>query len=329
MALPLREKNKKLKATPSGEPMAAQVALAKLNKKAKYSMIYSEVGGPHIPQGGVKYHLQGMAVLHGTSSGRNRVFLTTSAKSGKIITGLSTVDKQHYIVDREAMGYDTEDKVHPGGIQIIGHYLVIPIYYKQYSGIEIRDIDNELSIVKQFRTERNPYCVGITTTHDKTGEYYVLAVVTHNKGRRVDIYRTPSGLELKDPKCFFELRWTYKASPKNNDPKKDWNGYANNISLLSDTKGNIYFFGFYNSSQLGTGKNYVDLYHMDLSQPEDKIFRRLGRIRAKTDKGSFRFGGSASVIGTDALEIYACKKNVNDVIIDKRTELIETDLLSA
>jgi hypothetical protein len=269
-----------------------------------------------------------MAVQHGTARGRNRVFLTTSAKGGKIITGLSTVDKQHYIVDREAYGFDTKDKVHPGGIQIIGHYLVIPIYYKQYTGIEIRDIDDKLSIVKRFRTEKNPYCVGITTTHDQTGEYYVLAVVTHNKGRRVDIYRTPSGLELKNPNCDFDLRWTYKASTDNTDPKKDWNGYANNISLVSDSKGNIYFLGFYNTSELGTGKNYVDLYRMDLSQPEDKIFIRLSRIRAKTDKGSFRFGGSASVVGTDSLEIYACERNVNEIIVDKKTELIETDLFS-
>jgi hypothetical protein len=60
MALPPKEKNKKLKATASDEPLAAQVALAKLNKKAKYSMIYSEADGPRIPQGGAKSHLQGI-----------------------------------------------------------------------------------------------------------------------------------------------------------------------------------------------------------------------------------------------------------------------------
>lgn len=86
------------------------------------------------------------------------------------------------------MGYD--EKTHLGGVQVIGHYLVIPIYFKQYTGIEIRDIDNELKIVKQFRTERNPYCVGIATSNDSMGEFYVLAVVAHNKGKRVDIYRT-------------------------------------------------------------------------------------------------------------------------------------------
>jgi len=46
------------------------------------------------------------------------------------------------------MGYD--EKTHLGGVQVIGHYLVIPIYFKQYTGIEIRDIDNELKIVNNL-----------------------------------------------------------------------------------------------------------------------------------------------------------------------------------
>lgn len=209
------------------------------------------------------------------------------------------------------MGYD--EKTHLGGVQVIGHYLVIPIYFKQYTGIEIRDIDNELKIVKQFRTERKPYCVGIATSNDSMGEFYVLAVVTHNKGKRVDIYRTPSNLNLSDPGCFFELRWTFNASSKVEDTKKDWNGYANNISLLSDTRGNVYFLGLFNSSALGIGKNFADLYHMDLKQPEEKIFRRLGRFStSRSLEVGFRFGGSASVVSQDALEIYACARNPAD-----------------
>ncbi len=93
---------------------------------------------------------------------------------------------------------------------------MIPIFNKNYTGIEIRDINDGLSVIKEFRTDRRPYCVGIATTSDDKGEFYVMAVVTDSKGRRVNIYRTPSNLKLKDPSCFFELHWIYNDLPPYN-----------------------------------------------------------------------------------------------------------------
>jgi len=314
MALPAIEKNKKLKATPLGKPMAAQVALKKLRARGKIRLVIESDTGPQIPVGGIKKHLQGIAI-RGT-----RVFLTTSVRGGKIITARATPDRQHFIVKSEPVVFDM--KVHPGGIQIIGHYIVIPVYGKQYTGIEIRDINDGLSVVKRFNTHRKPFCVGVATTNDGAGEFYVLAVVTDSKGRRVDVYRTPSNLLLKDPACFFELRWTYRASPNVKDPKKDWNGYPNNISLLSDTGGNVYFLGLYKTALIG-GKDFADLYHMDFGQPESKMFRRLSRFHARCNPGpAFRWGASASVVGSAALEIYACEKDVQN----KTT--IRTDLFT-
>jgi hypothetical protein len=56
--------------------------------------------------------------------------------------GKATVDKRHYTNETEPVGYETDEKVHPGGIQVIGRYAVIPVFYKDYEGIEIRDIEN-------------------------------------------------------------------------------------------------------------------------------------------------------------------------------------------
>jgi hypothetical protein len=310
MAIPPSEKNKKLKASPPGEPMAAKIALRQLRRRGKVALIISSDSGPQLPIGGVRKHIQGIAIRKGTSS-HSHAFITTNAKGGKIITARSTPDGENYIVEKEPVGFDKKN-IHPGGIQIIGHYLVIPIYNKEYSGVEIRDINDGLSVIKEFRTDRRPYCVGIATTSDDKGEFYVMAVVTDSKGRRVNIYRTPSNLKLKDPSCFFELHWIYKPGPIVNDPKKDWNGYPNNISLLSDKKNNLYFLGFYKTELVG-GKDYADLYHLDLKQPEDKLFKRLSRFHAKCNDGpAFRWGASAFVLGDDTLKIYACEKNVQN-----------------
>ena len=124
---------------------------------------------------------------------------------------------------------------------------------------------------------------------------------------------------------FFELHWTYDART---DPV--WNGYANNISLLSDTKGNVYFLGFYNTSKTGfLGKNFVDLYHMDIEldpdKPERIIFHRLHTFEAKTSrKRGFRWGAGGTVVEPDAIEIYTCANNP----IDEKRQ-IETEFYSA
>ena len=303
MKLPSAEVNMKLKAAPKDKPMAAKVALEKLNDKGEDRRVVSPQNGPRLPEGGITKHLQGIAV-HGS-----KVFLTTSASGGKIISATREAKSRVYIVKDKLVGFD--QKVHPGGIQIIGHYLAIPVYNSNYSGVEIRDINDDLRLVKQFRTSRKPYCVGVTTTRDSAGEFYILAVVTENNGNRVEIYRTPSNLLLGDSNCFFELRWTYKAKLKRRkNPNKDWNSYPNNISLLSDTKGNVYFLGLY--KRVGVGDN-ADLYHLDFGQPEDKMFQRLSRFHAKCHPApAFRWGAGASVVRGNALEIYACEMNVKN-----------------
>jgi len=316
MAIPPSEKNKKLKASPPGEPMSAKVVLKLLRARGKAALIISSDSGPQFPIGGIKEHLQGIAIRK-DGRGRPHAYLTTNAEGGKIVIARNEPDGKNYIVEEEPVGFDKKN-IHPGGIQIIGHYLVIPIFNKEYSGIEIRDLNDGLSVIKEFRMDRRAYSVGIATTSDNKGEFYVMAVVTHSEARRVDIYRTPSNLKLSHPSCFFELKCIYRPGPIVKDLKKNWNNYSNGISLLSDKKNNLYFLGFYKTSLVG-GKDYADLYHLDLKQPEDKLFKRLSRFHAKCNDGpAFRWGASASVLGDDTLEIYACEKNVqNKTIIRK------------
>lgn len=329
MAIPENEKNKKLKASPAGQPMAALTALKKLKRSKEETWIISSVKGPPLPGGNLIKHLQGVAVLHGRSikekltpkKDRSRMFLTTSGDGGKIITTEATPDGKNYIVDNEPIGYD--HNLHPGGIQIIGHYLVIPIYFdnNSFTGIEFRDLNDKLRIVRNVITDRRPYCVGIATSKDKNGEFYVLAAVTKGDGSLVYVYRTPSGRRLTDPSCFFELCWKFRASPKTGNPNKDWNGYPNSISLISDKGGNVYFLGLYKGRQEPrVGKDHVDLYHMDISDTRIIKFKRLGSWKAETEHASFRWGGSASVVGDDAIEIYACAHNIT-----KKT-VIKTDI---
>ncbi|MCK5391542.1 MAG: hypothetical protein KAJ31_03885 [Deltaproteobacteria bacterium] len=309
MAIPPGEKNKKLKASVSGEPMAAEVVLKQLRARGKAASIISSVSGPQLPIGGIEEHLQGIAIRK-DGRGRPHAYLTTNAEGGKIIVARNEPDGKNYIVEEEPVGFNKKD-IHPGGIQIIGHFLVVPIFNDEYSGIEIRDLNDGLSVIKEFRIDRRAYSVGIATTSDNRGEFYVMAVVTHSEARRVNIYRTPSNLKLSHPSCFFELKCIYKPGSKVKDLKKNWNNYSNGISLLSDENNNLYFLGFFKTTLLPGGKDFADLYHLDLTQPEDKLFKRLSRFHAKCNDGpAFRWGASAFVLGDDNLEIYACEKNV-------------------
>jgi len=306
MAITKNEKNKKLNAAPAGEPMAAVTALRKLKHKAKNSMVYSRDGKPELPHGGVAYHLQGVSVYVGTGNKRNRVILSTSADKGKLIIGIATPDKRHYRVKAEPIGYETEEKVHPGGIQVIGKYVVIPIYYKGYKGIEIRDIMDGLNIVKEFTIKNKPYCVGITTTGKNSSEYYVLAVVTKSDGSRVEIYTTEPGYKLSDSQCKF----SYFGSYRPNTYETSWNYYSNNISLLSDTDDNIYFLGFYNTDRVfGYGIDVADLHQMELKETATVTFRRLSEFVAERKNGSFRFGAGAAVLNASSIQIYSCERN--------------------
>ncbi|MCH7518680.1 MAG: hypothetical protein IH964_06590 [Candidatus Dadabacteria bacterium] len=306
MAITKNEKNKKLDAAPTGEPMTAVTALRKLKNKAKYSMVYSRDGKPELPHGGVKYHLQGVSVYVGTARRRNRVILSTSADKGKLIMGIATPDKRHYTVEAEPIGYETEEKVHPGGIQVIGQYVVIPIYYKGYKGIEIRNIMDGLNIVKEFSIKNKPYCVGITTTGENSSEYYVLAAVTKPDGSRVDVYTTEPGYKLSDSQCTFTHFGSYRL--KSNETR--WNRYSNNISLLSDTDSNIYFLGFYNTDRVfGYGIDIADLHQMELKETNTVTFKRLGEFVAERKNGSFRFGAGATVLNASSIQIYSCERN--------------------
>jgi len=325
MAIPEKEKNIKLTAAPPGEPMAAVTALKKLKHKAKHSMVYSSDGNPELPQGGAAYHLQGVSVYLGSGAKRNRVILSTSAGKGKLIMGKATVDKRHYTVETEPVGYETDEKVHPGGIQVIGRYAVIPVFYKDYEGIEIRDIENGLQTIKEFTLESKPYCVGITTTGEGAGEQYVLAVVTKPDGSRVDIYTTPVGKKLSDPQCGFSRYGIYWKQSY----ETSWNPYSNNISLLSDTGGNIYFLGFYNNDpDLGYGVDIADLHLMELKENRDVKFKRLSEFIANRKDGSFRFGAGATVLDTATIQIYSCERNVQkDLSIGM--DSIDCDLYNA
>jgi len=313
VAIPAGEKNKKLKASLPGEPMAAKVVLKQLRARGKDASIISSVSGPQLPIGGVKKHLQGIAIHKDGREGPH-AYLTTNAEGGKIIIARNEPDGKNYIVEEEAVGFDKKD-LHPGGIQIIGHFLVVPIFNDEYSGIEIRDLNDGLSVIKEIVMDRRvkAYSVGIATiSEDNKGEFYVMAVVTHKDARRVDIYCSPPNVKLSHPSCFFQLKCIYRPGPKVKDLKKNWNNYSNGISLLSDENNNLYLLGFYKTSLVG-GKDFADLYHLDLTQPEDKLFKRLGRFHAKCNAGpAFRWGASACVLGDDTLEIYACEKNVQN-----------------
>ena len=103
MAIPPSEKNKKLKASPPGEPMSAKVVLKLLRARGKAALIISSDSGPQFPIGGIKEHLQGIAIRK-DGRGRPHAYLTTNAEGGKIVIARNEPDGKNYIVEEEPVG---------------------------------------------------------------------------------------------------------------------------------------------------------------------------------------------------------------------------------
>ncbi len=335
MPIPIREKNPKLTATTTGAP-AIVPALRKLGARTNVE-VRARSGGSQIPASGKVLktkHLQGV-----TTCG-DRLVLSTSVKGGNLFTA-RRVDDALYVVQDPAVPLATNG--HPGGIQAIGHYVAVPTYPNRGTDYEVqfRDVNNALRVVRSLRMSRKPYCVGVTTTHDNTGEYYVLAAVTHPRGDIVEVYRTPPNLVLGDPLCMFWLHGIYNRRVD----ASDWIGYPNSISLLSDTRGKVFFVGLAQSAisvrrrrhfrstrprSAPSLRDLVDVYHLDMNAPGDRLLVKLDRLRLRCARGaSLRWGASASVTGADTIAVHTCERDVQSARRQDRPQFSQRIRLNA
>ena len=119
---------------------------------------------------------------------------------------------------------------HPGGIQAIGRYAVVPVYPNtRPSCSEIQVWSDTLERTNVFRIrDREAFAVGITNIGNRG---YLLAVVVRDDGKEIRLYWASGALE----QCAFSPIATYMPA----------RGYPNSITLLADTKDTPYLLGLY------------------------------------------------------------------------------------
>ena len=260
-----------------------------------------------LPQstGEAEGHLQGVALRD------DYAILTTSARDGFIV--LSRRNGNEYSMVHKMQ---VESIRHPAGMQTIGEYLVVPGYDSLREIRFYRYMEGSIQQEGQLTipTDINAKCVGITNCSRGASELYILAAC--NNENEIHFYRSNENEPLSSGNCTFENKreWDInnvsEADREDWQPDKNWRGYPNSISLISDEGGNVYFLGL-RKTRLLFGKDIIDLYKLDFDASEEKMLTKMASFHAKCRNGtSFRWGGSALVTSEMTFRIYACRRNV-------------------
>ena len=267
----------------------------------------------------------------------NHVIFTSSVDDGYIAFGKKSGD-ENYIFKRQSIG---KPYSHPGGIQTIGEWVVVPVegggkseirFYKYNDKGKIRE-EERLRICRD-KTLGPAGSVGITNYTSEEGERYLLATIPKEKEngeQEVHFYWTQANKPLSASDCSFEDPKIWKLSDQSEGFKSKWRDYINSMSLVADEEGNIYFIGMSHHD----GKDYADLYKIDINVNERHGEPKLTIVKTfeftipepKCCKGprrpfpdnisglfkvepSFRWGGGVLVTSHTTVEVFACAHEV-------------------
>lgn len=251
-------------------------------------------------------HIQGYS-LYNSSGGFPYVILTHSVSTAPyahIVAGPKLGD--------EKWGFKTylRDWRHPGGIQVIGDYVLVPSEHDSSAHIALYDLRTlaveELRRVEQFdlAVDHKVGALGITSYRDAGGtEYYVL-VAAHldNENSVYHIYRAPAadGIEAAD---FTEVG----AFPYD----KDFQGFG---LITEEGTNHIYMIGLWSPSEGATFADYAYLYRLDTDTWT--IGEALDSIHMVSTGGlpgmmgiHFRYGAGVYVDQSGLLTISATERN--------------------
>ena len=238
---------------------------------------------------GLINHIQGVAQL-----GDKYTVLSSSAKGKELILAYNSENKK--IVQVKSL---PENYEHAGGIDALevkdgwmiavpvwstdslqGHKSAIIFYFLPQAQGERNQPELEYKGLQKITNEK-AYAVGIAPMENNG---VVMAVVIDDKGNKV-LFATctvPNGLG-----GYSELGkvWDEKNANKNGwKPDENWGGYPNSISLINHDE-QIYFVGMHNTNNRGTGKDWVDLYRVNLKKNTDDNERlvKVGNAHVKCD----------------------------------------------
>lgn len=251
-------------------------------------------------------HIQGYS-LYNTKDHFPYVILTHS---------VSTASYAHIVagpkLEDEKWGFKTflQDWRHPGGIQVIGDYVLVPSEHESSAHVALYDLRTltveELRRVEGFDLAVNHKAgaLGVTSYHDASGtEYYVL-IIAHldNENSVYHVYRAPAadGIETA---TFTEVG----SFPYG----KDFQGFG---LITEEETNNIYMIGLWSPSEGATFADYAYLYRLDTETWT--IGEALDSIHMVSTGGlpgmmgvHFRYGAGTYVDQSGLMTISATERN--------------------
>lgn len=257
--------------------------------------------------------------IQGVTTSDHRIAFATSADLGHIMLGETFSTGYGIHGEKTISALD-----HPGGVQAVGRFLATPVYDSdQTREVQIRDMDGDLNLVNTLQLSSRGFCVGIADTYNGGTPddcFYVVAVVVDKDGDRIEFYTSQPRMPLDDARAFQSTHsqpaaiWNVADADKSGWIDGNWGGYANNISLLADKTGKVYFVGFHNTSPTGIGgKDWADLYEVELDpqRTPGTILKKIAKWEVNTSpKISFRWGASVAPTSATSMQLIACEKRV-------------------
>lgn len=204
-----------------------------------------------------------------------------------------------------------KDWKHPGGIQAIGDYLLVPTEQETQTHIALYDLRSlpvqELRRVESFdlAVDHKAGALGITTYEDESGTEYYLMIVAHldEADSVYHIYRAPTSGGLENA-SFSEVG----SFPF----EKDFQGFG--LVTEADTNA-IYLIGLWSQSQGATYADYAYLYQIDTQNWT--IGEELNQIHMISAGGGigtfgvhFRYGAGVFVTPNQKLDVTATERNI-------------------
>ena len=263
---------------------------------------------------GLVGHIQGVALVD------RGQFFSSTADDGVLIR----IDNGGG-VSKCLIGKCENAAYHLGGIQAIGDHVAVPIYkengttggevrFYSYSGSSLQEHEH----LRLRLGDRHPYCVGIANVELEGNNHYILAIGVDEEGREVRFYSRKSD-------SFVESDTTNDNWWQSDQYVTWWldrgtlehRRYRNNISLVADGEGALYFIGMHNhrGGISRSNRDVIDLFEVSGVVGSESATKTVHpvltcsetvRLTRKAHSGvSFRYGASVRVTKGRHLELVA------------------------
>ncbi|MCH8010955.1 MAG: hypothetical protein IIA61_03245 [Candidatus Marinimicrobia bacterium] len=275
-------------------------------------------GNTEFPDGG---HFQGIQSFYDSSLKKQICFISRSSDSkAYFITVAFNPGPQSFGEIRHFQYLPSDGNQpplrHPGGIQLIGKYLVVGVednQNKRRSQVQFWDVSDPfapkqrtpLTVIRESATPKDK-TAGTVGIVKRANDH--LLVVANWDSKALDFYAS-NGLPLGDDACrfTFTVRWTSDEANKGPwAPNENWGNYQG-INLVCDRNFNIFLLGFKTNS---IGKDFIDLFSVDLAKDPPNIIYKLSTKHMILKGGvHFRNSGGIFIKSSTELSCYATERD--------------------